>query len=127
MFWQLIAHLIGDYFLQSDWMASEKTKKSLAALAHVFTYTIPFLFLTRSITALAVVMGTHFIIDRWRLARYVCWVKNWAAPLGWNKPWSECAGTGYTSDKPAFLAIWLLIIVDNTMHIICNALALRYL
>lgn len=127
MFWQLIAHLIGDYFLQSDWMATEKTKKSFAALCHVLTYVIPFCFLTNSLTALAVIVGTHFIIDRWRLARYICWAKNWLAPSGSNKPWADCQGTGYMPDKPPFLSVWLLIIVDNTLHIICNALALRYL
>lgn len=127
MFWQVIAHLVGDYILQSDWMAAEKTKKNLAALAHVATYVLPFLFLTRSLPALAVIVGTHFVIDRWRLARYVCWAKNWLAPAGWNKPWSECQKTGYTPDKPDFMAVWLLIIVDNTMHVVCNALALRWL
>ncbi len=135
MFWQLIAHLIGDYFLQSDWMAVEKTKKNLAALAHVATYVVPFLFLTQSPVALAVIVGTHFVIDRWRLARYICWAKNWLAPR-WiddngtmvrNIEWKHCTPTGYTQDKPLFLSVWLLIIVDNTMHILCNALALRYL
>ena len=162
MFWQIVAHLLGDYFLQSDWMASEKTKKTSAAFAHVVTYTIPFLFLTQSPLALAAIAGTHFVIDRWRLARYICWAKNWLAPR-WiriefssapahpdyehlrasavadpekpgasvtfvrNDPWAACKITGYASSKPPFLSVWLLIIVDNTMHIICNALALRYL
>ena len=82
---QLLCHAVGDYILQSDWMASEKTKKSLAAFAHVVTYTLPFLFLTRSVAALLFIAGTHFVIDRWRLARYVCWVKNWLAPR-WITP-----------------------------------------
>jgi hypothetical protein len=41
---QLVAHAVGDYILQSDWMANEKTKRSLAALLHVMTYALPFLF-----------------------------------------------------------------------------------
>ena len=45
---QLIAHAVGDYILQSDWMALEKTKRSLAAAVHALTYTLPFLFLTSS-------------------------------------------------------------------------------
>jgi hypothetical protein len=92
----LLCHLIGDYLLQSDWMATEKTKKSTAALAHVLTYGLPFLLLTHSISALFVIVGTHFIIDRWRLARYVVWAKNYIAPwirrkkLGPDgRPW-EC-------------------------------------
>ncbi len=142
---QLVAHAVGDYVLQSDWMAGEKTKKSVAALAHVLTYGLPFLFLTQSPLALLVIVGTHFVIDRWRLARYVCWVKNFLAPrqtvvityLGpnstqsvftdWWHPWSDCVGTGYHKDRPAFLAVWLMIITDNVMHVLINALALRYL
>lgn len=138
---QLIAHAVGDYVLQSDWMANEKTKKSVAALAHVVTYTLPFLFLTQNWRALLIIAGSHFIIDRWRLARYVCWLKNFLQPptvevtqtpygdhdeWTWNHPWSECSGTGYHQDRPAWLAVWLMIITDNLMHVSINALALRY-
>ena len=45
---QLIAHAVGDYVLQSEWMAREKTKRSLAALAHVAFYLLPFLFITQN-------------------------------------------------------------------------------
>jgi hypothetical protein len=122
---QLIAHAVGDYVIQSDWMATEKTKRSLAALIHVVTYALPFLFLTREPLALGFIAGTHFVIDRWRLARYVCWAKNW--PWPGRRPWADCTGTGYPSDRPAWLTTWLLIIVDNIMHVILNAVALRWL
>lgn len=121
---QLVAHAVGDYILQSDWMANEKTKQNTAAAAHAFTYTLPFLFLTTSPEALAVICGTHFLIDRWRLARYVVWLKNWLGP---NRPWSECTATGYPADRPAWLTVWLLIIADNVMHVLINGLALRFL
>ena len=61
---QLIVHALGDYFLQSDWMASDKTSKKIAALVHALTYTLPFLFLTCSPMALLVIAGTHFVIDQ---------------------------------------------------------------
>jgi len=77
---QLLAHAIGDYVLQSDWMATAKTQKSIAALAHALTYTLPFLFLTSSWMAFLLIAGSHFAIDRWRLARYVVWAKNFLAP-----------------------------------------------
>lgn len=124
---QVLLHLVGDYIIQSDWMAGEKTKKSVAAMAHAVTYTLPFLFLTRSPLALGFICLTHFVIDRWRLARYVCWVKNLPSPKEYRYPWSECVGTGYHKDRPAWLAVWLLIIADNTMHLILNGVALRYL
>lgn len=145
---QLVAHLVGDYILQSHWMATQKTKRTVAALAHAICYTLPFLLLTQSPAALGVIAGSHFVIDRWRLARYVVWLKNW---LGLpkvkpadesyshvekvhrydyeppNRPWSECSKTGYPDDTPVWLSVWLLIIADNTMHILCNAAALRWL
>lgn len=122
---QIVAHLVGDYLLQSDWMANEKTKRSLAALAHVVTYAIPFLFLSPSLPALAVIVATHFIIDRWRLARFVVWAKNLLGPGA--RPWSECSATGYPPERPAWLSVWLLIIADNVLHVLINGAALRWL
>jgi hypothetical protein len=136
---QLALHVLGDYVLQSDWMASEKVKRSIAALAHVVLYTLPFLSLTQSPIALAVILGSHFIIDRWRLARYVVWAKNFLAPkwirvgegeatrLVRNLPWEECKGNGYDPQRPAWLTTWLMIAADNLMHVLCNAAALRWL
>jgi hypothetical protein len=85
---QLVAHLIGDYCLQSDWMANSKTKRWLPAIAHALTYTLVFLLFTISWQALLFIFATHLIIDRYRLARYVCWAKNFLAPK-----WSPRAGS----------------------------------
>lgn len=124
---QLIAHAVGDYLFQSHWMATEKTKRSVAALAHVVAYTLAFLPLTRSPAALLAIAASHFVIDRWRLARFVVWAKNQIAPRAARFPWSSATGTGYPADAPPFLAVWLLIIADNLLHVGCNALALAYL
>jgi len=134
---QLLCHAVGDYVLQSDWMANTKTKRSVAALAHVATYALPFLFLRPSLAALAVIIGTHFVIDRWRLARFVCWVKNVALcpPSAENErgvagpmfAWRNCSATGYPSERPPWMAVWLLIIADNVMHVAINGAALRWL
>ncbi len=143
---QIVAHLVGDYILQSDWMASEKTKKSVAAAAHALVYTLPFLFITQNLAALTFICLTHLLIDRFRLARYVCWLKNCLGPRRtlaaeqihtsqtdlvdgvvyqrWWHPWSECSVTGYHKDRPAWMATWLLIIADNTIHILMNGLAI---
>ncbi len=34
--------------------------------------------------------------------------------------------TGYPEDTPDWLSVWLLIITDNTLHIIINGLAIYY-
>lgn len=130
---QLLAHAIGDYILQSDWMANAKTKQSVAALAHVLTYMLPFLFLRPSPLALATIVGTHFLIDRWRLARYVVAFKNWSLGglfmrMSLTSYWHSCnQATGYPEATPAWLAVWLLIIADNILHVVINGLALTYL
>lgn len=119
---QLLAHAVGDYILQSHWMATEKTKRSTAAAIHAVTYGLPFLLLTTSPVPLAVIVGTHFAIDRWRLARFVVWLKNWP----W-RPWRESSATGYPPEAPPWLAVWLLIIADNILHVAINGAALRWL
>ena len=124
---QLVLHALGDYVIQSDWMANTKTEKSLACVAHAVSYTLPFLLLTRSPAALALICVTHFVIDRWRLAKYVCYVKNFLGPRSSWKPWAECSMTGYHKDRPPWMTVWLLIITDNLMHVACNAAALQWL
>lgn len=137
---QLVVHIIGDYILQSEWMASHKTKSSVAALVHVIMYTIPWLVLTASLKTILFIAVTHFVIDRFRLARYICWVKNFMAPK-WipisgyngtsrfirNKSWRLCTDTGYGPEKPVWMSVWLMIITDNVMHIILNAFAVKFL
>lgn len=115
---QLVAHLVGDYILQSHWMATEKTKRSAAAALHAVCYSLPFVFIA-SIPALWVIAVSHFVIDRWRIARFVVWAKN-----GCRGPFTA---TGYPGDTPPWLAVWLLIIADNTLHILVNGAAIRWL
>ena len=122
---QLVAHAVGDYILQSDWMAAEKTRRSFPALVHCVFYTLPFLFLTQNPVTLAVIAGSHFVIDRWHLARYVAWAKN--RPWPGSAPWSECRETGFSPQMKPWLAGWLVIVIDNIMHIVTNGLALHYI
>lgn len=143
---QLVAHAVGDYILQSHWMATGKTKQSFAAAIHAITYTLPFIFITQSPGALAVICGTHFVVDRFRLARFLVWFKNGPVTYGrivygnagdddadpgliprrkeWGYFWKPVTATGYADDVPAWLSVWLLIIADNIIHVVCNALAL---
>jgi hypothetical protein len=160
---ELIAHLVGDYALQNQYMADRKTSSWGWASLHVALYMLPFLALTRSWPALAVMAGTHLIIDRFRLARY--WVRFWGVGQAGRLPsWfrglhrrhytsladlidHEAAVERFGADlltrdaleaefeeafppvetPPDFLAVWLLIVVDNTFHLLINHLALAYL
>jgi hypothetical protein len=144
---QLILHLWGDYLTQSDWMAQNKTKHWWPAICHATVYSLPFL-LIGSWKAALVIWSTHAVIDRYRLARYLCWAKNFLAPMHsvevvrveqgtsakvhklaspWWHPWALCKGTGYHGATEPFLAVWLMILADNTLHLTINYLALAYL
>lgn len=134
---QLILHLIGDYITQSDWMANGKTSRYLPAMVHATVYSLPFLLLKPSWLAFVAILVTHFFIDRFRLAKYVVFAKNFiGTPHGGDDgrgkcdcgiEWADCSATGYPSKTPPFLAVWLMIIADNTMHLTINYLSLRYL
>ncbi len=126
--WILIAHLFGDYVLQSDWMATRKTSAWWPAIAHGITYTLPHLIVAQSPWALLVIGGTHIVIDRYRLARHLVWLKNHLAPRGHRTPpWRECTATGYPPDRPQGLAVALMILCDNAVHLAINAAAISLL
>jgi Protein of unknown function (DUF3307) len=118
---RLLAHMWGDYVLQSDWMALNKTIKNGPAAAHAITYAACFLPLTRNWKPLAVIGGTHFVIDRWRLAKHLTWAKNQIGPVD-IRPGHTA--TGYPDTKPIWMSTWLLIIADNAVHMLINEWAL---
>lgn len=124
---QLILHLLGDYFLQSHWMAINKTKSFLPAFLHATLYSLPFFFVG-SWKAVLFIAVTHFFIDRYRLARYVVFAKEHLSPVSEWKSWEDSKWTGYEQEgkdsPPMFMAVWLMIITDNTLHLCCNFFAL---
>ncbi len=138
---QLLAHFWGDYILQSDWMALNKSRENKPCLVHVTLYTLCFLFVTTSWKALLVIWLTHFWIDRFGLARYLVWAKNHMgpivspasqneAPVYWNSrypSWEMCKKTGYEDARPMWITVWLTIVADNTLHVTCNYLAITFL
>lgn len=129
---QLLCHLWGDYIFQSAWMAKGKTSWWLPCLLHVLFYSAGFTLLTRNWKALAVIAGTHYLIDRYRLARLVVFAKNWApvlpefwlkrGPIMWHY---KLTLTGYPDGTPDWMAAWLLIIADNVLHLTINFFVLR--
>ena len=57
----LVAHFVGDFILQSDWMAINKSKRWDALSLHVFVYSMCFAWLGLPFVAATVV--THFWTD----------------------------------------------------------------
>lgn len=122
---QLLAHLMGDYCLQNHQMANRKTGSWRWAAVHAAFYGLPFLLLVSGWEQWAAIVLSHALIDRYRLASW--WVGFWG--VGTNG-WIMDRLRGRiepVEDAPPFLAVWLVIIVDNTMHLAINYSALRWL
>lgn len=128
LFGLILAHFVGDYILQSHWMAVEKVKRWWPAIVHGAIYTLPFLFVTQSPWALLVIGGTHAIIDRYRLAKYLVWAKNQIGPKDFRPTFEEAMGNGgYSASTPVWLSSFLLFVADNTLHFAINAAAVVWL
>lgn len=138
---QLILHGIGDYYLQTDWQALNKKKKGglglWACLKHCITYSLPFLFIG-SWKAVLIIFITHFIIDRTNLVAYLLAIKNnvkktikaekdYGMTGYYDRAVYDISNFGFGLERPFTITIWLYIICDNLLHIICNYVALRYL
>jgi hypothetical protein len=124
----LLAHLAGDYLLQSDWMATGKTRRWWPAVVHGVMYSLPFLLITLSPWALLVIGGTHVVLDRFRVAKYVIWAKNLIGPREFRPSLKEAlANCGFAASVPPGLAMALMIVSDNTIHMLFNAAALTWL
>lgn len=124
LFIATFCHFLGDYIFQSHWMATAKTEKWGAALVHAVAYTLPFLVVTRNPIALLIIGGTHAVIDRYRLAKRLVWLKNFLGPRRTWRSWQECSATGYPPETPVWLSTWLMIACDNTVHVGINSLTL---
>lgn len=118
---QLLLHLFGDYVLQTDKQALNKKKPGffgfMQCFYHCLFYSLPFL-LIGSWLAVLVIGVTHFIIDRSNLVVNL---------IAWKNKMKDKSNFGFALDRPFALSIWLMIIFDNTLHLIINYFALLYL
>ncbi len=108
MHW-IFAHLIGDFLIQTDWMAQGKKKSSWICLVHVATYMIPFLFTSLNGWQLLLVALQHFLQDR---TNFVEWYMA-------NSGRKAFASPPYTP--------WSAILVDGIFHICSIALIERFI
>lgn len=145
---QLLCHIFADYLTQSDWIALNKSKRTVPCLVHVLLYTAAFLIITTSWKTLLIIGAVHFILDRFPvIIRRLIWVKNHINPKFQYVPFDKCNVTGYydnvqneAANKPFVtesingftprlnsVTIWLYIITDNFLHLLTNYLAIKYL
>ncbi|AEG16305.1 hypothetical protein Desku_2793 [Desulfofundulus kuznetsovii DSM 6115] len=103
--WLLVGHLIGDFLLQTRWMAEGKIRHWFPLVVHALVYTAA-VYLSSllagglSLPATALVFLAHLVLDRRLLVDF------WARRI-----------TG-TVDIP-----WLSVIIDQSWHVVVLAVA----
>jgi hypothetical protein len=98
-----VAHLIGDFILQNDWMASNKKHGSVACLLHVLVYLIPFLVCYLQWWQIVLIGLQHFAQDRTTFV--IWWMRVWK-----RVPSENPKGIRLFVDQ-AFHLMWIQIVV----------------
>jgi hypothetical protein len=116
MFELLLGHLAGDYLLQTDWMAKNKSGNDLAgwlaAFIHCILYTFAVcLFMSNfQLIWIAVVFCSHFFIDKFAFAKwYLKHIKGMELD---DYRWE------YHGELHAGFTAVVYTVTDNTMHLI---------
>jgi len=102
MHW-IYAHFIGDYLIQTDFMALNKKKSAWICLLHVVTYMLPFVFCGMMWWQLLLIAAQHYVIDH---TDVVLWLMH-------------AKGSGKFATGPCFP--WSQIVTDNILHILWMA------
>ncbi len=104
----LLAHLVGDYIVQWDWLAANKTvpgfRGLLACTVHCWLYTVAvwaFSWWWMPWWGPALCFAAHWPIDRFRLARV------WMIRV-----------SGQAAFATGPLAPWSVIVIDNVFHLL---------
>ena len=108
--WLVLSHLIGDYFLQTEYEALNKAQGRFwnrALWSHCLKYTlalVPVVWLMDvDFVWLAIVFGTHLVLDR-------RWVVLW-----WRRAIMRGSEAGIQN------TFWLTIVVDQIFHLLVLA------
>ena len=63
IYYTLMAHMLGDYVLQTDFLAKTKGENWWHMIAHCITYTLPFAILISPSWPIGFLFATHMAID----------------------------------------------------------------
>ncbi len=98
-----VAHLIGDFILQNEWMAVNKKNRSFACMVHTLVYLVPFLLSYLQWWQILLIGIQHFIQDR---TEFIFW---------WGRVWKRTDlkrwnGLPLFVDQ-AFHVVWIEIVI----------------
>ena len=102
--WLLLGHLVGDFLLQTRWMAERKTTQWYPMVVHCTVYTAVVSLFARAAgglpLAVAFIFVSHLFLDKRKFAEF--WVKNLNGSENSN---------------------WLKIMIDQVWHLLALAVA----
>jgi hypothetical protein len=105
-----LGHLVGDYILQTDWMAKNKKNQTIPCLIHCTLWAGSVaLFTGWGWVPFIVLLVVHYIQDRTTLVRQ----------------WMNLVGQGQFATGP--YAPWSMVIIDNTFHLLQIWLVWKFL
>jgi hypothetical protein len=122
MFEMLLGHLVGDYLLQNDWMAMNKSKNTwigwFAALAHCIIYTATVCAFMQNFDSLWIVAVflSHFFIDKFAFGWwYLKHIKN----MDTHKYFDYLKDSSSKAEaiQAGFMSV-IYTVTDNTMHLV---------
>ena len=98
-----VAHIVGDFILQNEWMAANKKRSSLICFVHTFVYLAPFLTCHFKWWQIVLIGIQHFAQDR---TNFVLW---------WLRVWKH-AHQDHWKELPlyvdqAFHILWIQIVI----------------
>ena len=107
----IIGHLVGDYLLQTDWMAEGKKRSSFICALHCLLWTAAVVVLAGwwKWWVAPILFATHFVQDRTQII-----------------PWFMRA-TGKAGFAVGPMAPWSVVAIDNTFHLLTLAILARFL
>ena len=99
----IVAHLVGDFILQNEWMALNKKGRSWHCLVHVLIYLLPFLFCSLEAWQILLIGLQHFAQDR---TGFIFW---WLR--SWKRVHPDHWGTLPLFVDQAFHILWIEIVL----------------
>lgn len=131
----MLGHFVGDYLLQTQWMATRKTIEGWeghkACTVHVLLYMLAVALFTGWYPLFLLAIGIpHWIIDRWSLGGV--WLK-WKNGYSLHKVWRQAPLCANPAPDELQQNVWkvafaapVYIFNDNTMHWVCIWFTVRW-
>lgn len=115
---ELLAALLGDWLFQNSWIANHKRSQWIPCLVHGFFYGLAFILTGWTLgdsrmfhpLALAFIVISHIVIDRFNLGAFYTRIYNW----------------DWQGDKPK-VPLFVCLVCDQSIHLWLNHLALLHL